>query len=306
MEKVLIAKSNRSLLLSKDMENDNINVQNMFNDFSIITKWIVEICLVFKVPMLECLFNKKLKNTNEKTIIVFDGHARIQFLRWIRKNNPNARIILWYWNTIEEIGKNIPINKVPASIEKWSYSKHDCEKYSLKYNTTFYSPHYKIKSYNPQRDIFFVGKDKNRVEYLLTLKNRFEELGLSTYFRIVPTHKYDLKISHVYSKGIPYKTVLEEISKSRAVLDCSVSKTSGPSIRPLEAIYHKRKLITDDLKITNCDYYNSGNIFIIGKDDFKELPNFINSSYIDIDPKTVEKYSLKAWIGRFFSIKEEN
>lgn len=72
------------------------------------------------------------------TIIVFDGHARKEFLKWVSEVNPGKRLIFWCWNTVEEIEKNLLLKDIPNEFEIWSYSHYDCNKYGLRYNTTFF------------------------------------------------------------------------------------------------------------------------------------------------------------------------
>jgi hypothetical protein len=301
MDKTVIIRSNRLNLIPKEMKCKNMTVEYMFADLGKVSYWIKEFCVFFKLRVFEKYYNPKLKNLDADTIIVFDGHVRIQFLEWLKKNNPNKRIILWCWNTVQEIGDKIPMDKIPAGIEKWSYSKFDCKKYNLHYNTTFYPTNYEMPNFKIERDVFFVGKDKGRLAELVFLQNQLEVLGLSTYFHISPTYRFWLKKNKCYSSPIPYKKVLEEIAKSKAILDFSVSKTAGPTIRPLESLFHKRKLITDDLNIISCDYYCPNNIFVLGKDDIQKIPEFLNSPYTEINTEIVNKYGMGNWLQRFFS-----
>ena len=298
--KVTIIRSNKFKLLDKNVDDKEYCIEDMFKSMSKKDKLICDFHLYSKTKVPERLYNQKLRSLDTDLIIVFDPHCRIEFLEWIRKTNPNTRIILWLWNTVKEIGSNIPLDRVPDNIEIWSYSKYDCEKYNLQYNTTFYP--YIIKNTNrpAEYDVLFVGKDKGRLDDILSIKQTLEECGLKTYFHISPTHKYELYFKSVYKSKIPYSTVDELISKSRCILDCEVDSTAGLTIRPLEALYRHKKLITNNKSVCDEDFYNAHNVFIYGKDDNKRLYDFVKSEYVDNSQEVLDEYTMNNWIKRFW------
>jgi hypothetical protein len=63
-------------------------------------------------------------------------------------------------------------------------------------------------------------------------------------------------------------------------------------------------LITNDKSIVNRDFYRKENIFIIGRDEFNELPSFVSSPYLEINRKIVQKYEFEDWLNRFFETTE--
>lgn len=298
-KRVTIVRSNKFRLINKDIFSETFCVNDMFSCSNLQSKLVRDICLYTRRRIPEKYFNRKLVNIDTDLIIVFDPHCRIQFLEWIKANNPKTRIILWLWNTVKEIGKNIPLDQVPSGIEIWSYSHYDCEKYGLKYNTTFYP--YKIERVDVsiEYDVLFVGKDKGRLEDILEVKKVLEKCGLKTYFHISPTHQYELRKKKIYQPKIPYTEVNNLISKSRCLLDCVVDDTAGLTIRPLEAIYRGKKLITNNKAIRNEDFYDQRNIFIYGIDDISRLKTFVRSEYVAPSDEILKEYTMDGWIERF-------
>src|SRR5690606_24485813 len=100
-------------------------------------------------------------------------------------------------------------------------------------------------------------------------------------------------------KKIPYQEYLELISKTKAIIDIIPDGQSGLTVRPMESIFLKKKLVTTDLEIANQDFYNKQNIFIIGKDDESLLKEFIDSAYVPIADSVVYQYDLDGWLQRF-------
>ncbi|GEM_PF-123464 len=298
-QKVVLVRSNKFKLIDKNIRDELFYVEDMFRPLNKIERIIKDVGIYFRRNIIKSYYNGNLKNSKANVIIVFDPHCRIQFLKWLRKNNPDKKIVLWFWNTIAEIGKNIPLEQIHESIEKWSYSKYDCEKYKFNYNTTFYPYTIKSSGSNFLYDVFFVGKDKGRLADILSIKDLLDNQGLTTYFHVSPTHQYELKKNSIYKPKIPYSEVDEYIAKSRCILDCEVSDSAGPTIRPLEALYRRKKLITNNKSLIMEDYYCKDNIFVIGINDISKIREFARSPYKELNETIYKKYTIHSWVERF-------
>lgn len=240
--------------------------------------------------------NAELKNYN--TIIIFDAALASDFVERVRKDCPDKRIILWYWNPLRNsINPKLLSDDI---CERWTYSDKDSKKYGFKYNTTFYFKELTAKGSRQDYDIFFVGRDKGRLNLLLEYKKRFEDMGLKTYFHITPTKWYMLKSNPIYKENISYDDILDEISKSKAILDIIQNPDDGLTLRTMESIFLNKKLITNNKIVTNYDFYHPRNMFILGEDNLDNLYEFLNSSYKKVDQNIVKKYDFNFWIKRFY------
>jgi hypothetical protein len=299
MAKYIIVRSNRLNAFSDKINSNNLKVINMFSTMNLPFTICEEILLKSRMRLPEYFYNPQLINVNANTIIVFDGHVRIDFLKWLKGKNPNRRIILWFWNTVEEIGDNLPLDKIPVGIELWSYSEYDCRNYGLKYNTTFYWDSYVTQNIaSAKNDLYFIGKDKGRLSKIKEIEVLCSKLGLKYFFQVVRTHKYSLPKKE-YCEQVRYDEVQKNIAEARAILDVKVSQTAGPSIRPLEAAFYKKKLVTDDKDAVSFKFYTRDNIFILGVDDVCELKKFIYSEYREVKKSDIEYYNVQNWLMRF-------
>ncbi len=232
--------------------------------------------------------NPKLKHSDADVLIVFDSIS-IEFLRWLKKHNPDKRIVLWYWNPAY---LTIDPNKVPEGIEKWSYSQSDCEKYGMRFNTQFCFPERYSASEDPAEpiyDVLFVGTDKGRREAIESCRRMLDECGFRSFFRIV-TQRSDY---------IPYGRLIELTQQSRCILDYCVQDDVGMSLRALEALLLSKKVITNNKMYVHEKYYHPQNVFILGIDDISRLKDFIESPLAEIDADTKRYYSFSEWINRF-------
>lgn len=138
-------------------------------------------------------------------------------------------------------------------------------------------------------DAFFIGRDKGRLEEILDVKDRLDKLGLKTVFKIVGYN----------SKPISYKECLDYISKSRIIVDIQGGWQQGMTLRPMESLFYQKKLITNNKDLQTMDFYNSNNIFILGKDNVDNLGIFCQTKHYEIQDSIIAKYGLKQWVNNF-------
>ncbi|WP_418359208.1 hypothetical protein [Sphingobacterium detergens] len=212
----------------------------------------------------------------------------------------NADIYFWYWNPAFRMG--VPKKQLFKMAEVWSFDPIDCERYNLRFNTTFFFRNIVIPSSPSDFDVFFLGINKGRRAALDNLNDEFIKRGLKTYFYIVPDKNEKQQIKN---KPIPYQAYLSLLSKSRAILDLQPDGQSGLTLRPMESLFLKKKLITNNLEICNEAFYSKDNIFIIGRDSFDDLFDFISSDYKEISEDIVSEFDFNNWLERF-DLKEGN
>ena len=98
-----------------------------------------------------------------------------------------------------------------------------------------------------------------------------------------------------------YYEIIKLVGESKAILDLNNGNQVGLTLRPLEALFFKKKLITNNINIINYDFYSPDNIFILGVDDISNLTIFLNKKYKEIDKKIIEKYDFSNWLKRLIA-----
>lgn len=240
---------------------------------------------------------------NADTIIFFDTRNLKYIIKWARKEFKNKRLIIWYWNSVNDSISPEDFKDL-ENVEIWSFDKADCDRYNFKFNTQFYFPEY--ADINTQRsvekcsDVVYVGADKNRASKLYELKKIFDQENISYNFHLVKTKNDNNPYGIEYKERIKYLQLLEKIVDSKVIIDLVADWQNGLTLRPLEALYFKKKLITNMQNITDYDLYNKNNIFLLGVDDPKTLKKFINTPYDECGyEKLISKYSYNSWLKRF-------
>ncbi len=229
-------------------------------------------------------------------IIIFAYPTSKNLIDFVCKNKKDhQRIIVWYWNPVSKSLNPDLIHHLDC--ELWSFDPADCDRYKMNFNTTFYLQKLVIDSSGTamKNDVLFLGLNKGRLEMLKSIKNNIEKSGFTSLFYIV-----DDSVS-VYKRKplVSYDKYLEWLVESNCVLDVVQSNQKGVTLRAMEAIFFKKKMISTTLSIIEEDFYHSDNIFVIGKDSWDDFSVFMAKPYQQIKKEIVSGYEFHNWIKRF-------
>jgi hypothetical protein len=250
-----------------------------------------------RFPKKDIWYNKKILKCGARKIIIHEPLCTVDYVEWLRKKKPDADIVFWYWNYVKN---TINPDKIKSDIcRKWSFSRVDCKKYGMRFNPLPYFTEIKSPEKTAKYDVVFVGKDKGRLAALLDLRKQLNDMGLTTKFVITPSHSYDKNPE--YSKPISYMESVAVSAEGRAVLDYIEVTDSGQSLRVIEALFLKEKIITNSVLVYDYDFYRPENIFVLGKDDLSKLPEFLATPYKEIDKEIIMRYDFDSVIERFFT-----
>jgi hypothetical protein len=278
----------------KRSEYGNVDAKSIFKENNLISKIFRRVFnKILPVICVQQFGDWKREIENYSLIIISASIYNKTICNYIRKKT-KARIIIWYWNPVDKFTD--PRKTNVTNCEFWSFDKNDCKKYNLNYISTYYFSNIHINNTIVENDVYFVGADKGRLQDLLQLERLLNSNGVTTRFHITSSKiKSNLK-NYTYSKYITYDEVLECIFKSRVILDYVQEGQSGMTQRPMESIFLRKKLITNDKNISQYDFYNEKNIFILGVDDISNIKKFIQEPYEDISEEILMQYDFGRWI----------
>lgn len=233
---------------------------------------------------------------DDDKIIVFDTMVNARYLIWLRERHPDKRIILWFWNPIDNFKKYAD---VPRSVEFWSYSERDCIKYGLRHNTQFFFDCFAAgadKTASSDK-VLFIGREKDRLRKLLVIGRKFSEAGLDFEMHLVHTRDTKAK-GWSYEPYMPYERVIELVRGAGALLDYYTDPEAGLSLRTLESVFLGKKLFTNNVTVDQYDFYDDSNIYIFGKST-GSIADFMKRPYRPADPAVIDRYRLSRWLERF-------
>lgn len=247
----------------------------------------------------------KYKIAEYDVIFIFDGVRGRDVIEYIRDHNKRARIIIYYINPVDFADRKAPHNYKGLDCEFYTFDPIDAKNFGIKFKPYFYPEEYMIdcdEKVPIKQDIFFVGVDKDRLGVIKDLHRRFEQMNLTDKLMIVatPNKKYSRSDEKWLAKRVPYEKIAENIKQSRAILDIVQSGQSGITLRPMEAMFYNKKLITNNIYIKEYDFYNPHNIFILQERNISELKEFLEFPTIEINQEIKNKYRFSGgWLKEF-------
>lgn len=236
-------------------------------------------------------FKKKIVRMNPSQVIIHDPLITEEYLNWIVRALPNTSFHFVYNNLVGR-AKHVMPNAIPKDFRVTTYDEGDSKKYGLELSSEqSYFPCYIGKKKEVKYDVFFVGADKGRGDYLLNLQRQIETLGLKTKF-IITADSLFAKRKPYYSRRISYEKIIEYDNESRSILNIPLAGQYGATLRDFESIFNNVKLITANTNIRKYDFYKDQNVFILGERKLSELQSFLDKPFVRIDDEILKKYLL--------------
>ena len=239
-------------------------------------------------------------------VICFDSIYALDICKLIKRDYPQKRIILYYWNSINESIKFQPFLDLECEI--WTYDYIQAKENGFVFNDTFLVDFYcdlmpeysRITKSN--KNVFYIGKDKDRTNIIKKCIKIFDGHDVTYDFVIVSNNRLiKNKCVEYRHSHVDYFDMLKTIHSYDCVLDINSPLSTGMTLRPLEALYSRKKLITTNLNIMDSVLYryNSENIFVLGKDNPSDLFGFVNSGFVSPSDEVFDYYSFQGWVNRF-------
>lgn len=304
---------------NRDIENSLKKISLSNNDTIKVLKikWKNKENLLGKIKRYLCFKLKKMEwildcGEIEKEIflksdyVLFFDVYEDYYLNLIRDKTSKSKEIFWLWNKIEY---SYIYNLKKFSKNIWTFDKKESEETKINYFPQFYWRR-KEEIVREKYDVYFVGQDKGREARVLEIKESLD--GLKFKIKII-LKKYTKEIFKYIFKNteerknyslnnINYEEIVEDIKKSRAILELTKKKQAGLTLRALEALFYEKKLITDNENIKEYNFYNSDNIFILRQNEKidskkkKELENFLKTDLKVISKEIKKQYSIENWL----------
>ena len=239
---------------------------------------------------IECL-----KDNKYNFILVIRGEYTTKYaLEILKKTFPEAKLILYMWDSLRN---NKYVNK------KWCYYDKvftfDRKDYLENSDKIHFLPLYYyedisskiVSSNNNEYDIAFIGTGhEDRVKIVNKITVECKEKGLKIYSYIFLPHKLvylynkifnkhykGINDKHINYKMLPLAEAYSMYGKAKCVMDIESSTQTGLTMRTIEMIGLRKKLITTNKDIVNYDFYNENNIMVVDRKDFKIDKNFLKN-----------------------------
>jgi hypothetical protein len=235
----------------------------------------------------------------------------IEALDIIKNKNPKAKFVLYLWDSIKRI--HYVESKFTFFSKIYSFDRLDCLSNDLlSFNPLFFRNEYVYKD-NDEKiswDIYHLGWchsdrlklikklagfcNKNNMNYKLVLFTGWFSYFMQTFFG------GDLKGNKKY---LIFNTVSaqknhQNICRSKATLDIAHPLQSGLTMRTIELLGMRKKIITTNDDIVNYDFYHPNNVLVLDRENPILDKNFFEKEYSEITEGIVSKYFISNWLSR--------
>lgn len=155
----------------------------------------------------------------------------------------------------------------------------------------------KLYKESPKRrcDVLFIGKDKGRLNRLVSIYDVLTQKGACCRFFVSgashQTVHPDREGIILLDSPMPYKDSQAWVVESNCLLELRCDSQAGETLRASEALIYGKKLITDLSALADSNDFNANSIRILDSDDGAEhidLP-FMKSP-MDVSPDKMEAY----------------
>ncbi len=280
----------------------------------------------YKFPLYENIINRYykkqlrlLKNNNYDFILVIRGeYTPEKTLEILKSYYPKSKLILYMWDSLGKLNtKGIE--------KKWDYFDRvytfDRIDYENNKNKLSFLPLYYYEEYLPRDkkepncrnfkyDLSFIGTahgDRIRIIKNMIQQCKNQNLHCFCYFYIPHPLVFlynkcfikdfkNVRVSDIRFRTMPFKRLYQIYNDSKCIIDIENINQHGLTMRNIEILGLKRKLITTNKDIVNYDFFNENNIFILDRNNPIIDISFLEKPYVMLNEDIYKKYSLKNWI----------
>lgn len=230
----------------------------------------------------------------------------------IKESQPQAKFVLYQWDS----QTNFPyIKRVQHFFDKcYSFDRKDTEETpALKFLPLFYSRVYEELGAKNKKDFkndfCFIGTaHPKKYKFIKMMSEQLKAVYpkqfiyfffpspiVYFYRKVMNKELRGAKYSEFHYEPLTGQKMNDVYEASRCVLDSAQAGQLGLTIRVLEALGAKKKLITTNEDIVNYDFYRPENIYVYeGHIDLDNV--FFKEEYKEVDKEIYEKYSLRSWL----------
>lgn len=251
------------------------------------------------------------KNDYDLIFVIKGEFISIESIKLIKSKNKAGKFLLYLWDSLDRI--HIDECKFNLFDKIYSFDRVDCSKNkNFLFNPLFFRNEFKYSKDNDvfDNDLFFLGwyhsdrfKLVKKIDLFCTANHLKTKLLLYTSYINYLLHSLtggELKGNKkfLFFKPLSSNANVDHISRSKVVLDVAHPSQSGLTMRTIELLGARKKIITTNSDIVNYDFYNKDNILIIDRDNPVLNKIFFETPYKHLDSSIIGYYQIDNWLKR--------
>ena len=251
---------------------------------------------------------KTLDDKISKVVVIHGSTLTQNVMNDIKHKWPNAKLIMYQWDSVKNNPNAIQIAKFFD--KKLTFDMDDAEEYGWDYRPLFYIP--ELCS-NLRKNIDFTYicfLHSNRVKIFNKLKMIKEDMNLVGFMHIFMfklvffRHKYlmqdpiykEIRLKDVSFNELTLEETNQIYDRSKIIIDFTHPDQKGYTMRTIESLGHKCKLITNNEKIKEADFYDKNNMLVYQECDVIVPRTFLDSNYKEYSEETYKRYGINCFV----------
>lgn len=224
-----------------------------------------------------------------------------------KKINPRVKIITYMWDSF----KNKPYSKkyIPLSDSFFTFDPIDANENNVKFLPLFFIRDYQKKQQKDitEYDFCFIGtahSERFNLVNKITANSKNNFLFFYSpnplvflYKKYIKNELNGLCFLDVSFDSMERKSIINILEKSNIIIDINHSSQRGLTMRTIEMIGSKKKIITTNSEVINYDFYEPENILVFTEEiSIEDIDKFKSIPYKDLPENIYQKYSIESWI----------
>lgn len=283
--------------------------------------WMKIIIRLFKKNIPQ-IFDKYItrvvqKHKNEKIdyILICRGEAFTPYtIKHLREAFQGVQVILYLWDVMHECAMDDVISSCDRVL---SFDPEDAKKHNLVFRPTFFVDDYlKVRDAEDcDHDLCFVGTLYNpRQKLIKRLSKTFGEQGLKfftylyvpgiiVYIQEFVAHFPFMPLNKVSFVPLTIDGTIDMLNHCKAILDVNPPYQTSLSTRAFESLAARRKYITTNKHISDYEFFNPNNIFLVDIENPIIPKSFLDTPYQEVSKEVLYKYSVRGLVDSLFDIQ---
>jgi hypothetical protein len=255
----------------------------------------------YNKELIKIIEDKKI----DRIFIIRGFGLNEEFLKSIKEINPKILVFHYQWDSFDIVPNALLISKY--SDYNFSFDMNDVNNnvkfehlplFSLLKNTNLNE---KIKN-----DVLFIGTyHSNRINISKKMKVYCEQNNLKYFdYLYMPFFSYvrnklqnkNINFSEIKLKKLSYNEYTSLLLSANIIIDSPYEKQFGATMRTIETLSLRKKLISTNKLLVKEKFYSPSNILIINNNDDVNIDSLLRSDFDN--SKNEEILNLKDWLKR--------
>jgi hypothetical protein len=229
----------------------------------------------------------------------------------LKKIHPSLKVYIYMWDSV--MNKRRALTLLPVSDRFITFDPEDKKiDARISFLPLFYTRAFEgiVSRKAMTYDVCFVGS-LHSDRYRIVKSACFDGLSAFHFFfspsralffvqRLVFAAFRRVDLQDVSFQSLSFDQISGAMKKSLAVIDIEHPNQVGLTMRTIESLGARKKLITTNANIKEYDFYDSDNICIVNREMVSVEGEFFAKPYKSLRPEIYNKYSLRNWLIEVF------